>query len=97
MVIAAYMLQARIFDDVDLAMEHFRVKRFQSTDRTKTGITQFSQRRYVQYYKNVIEGKMQVRDRQLYLSTIVLSRVPDFDKKGGCVPVVKLYKFPANR
>lgn len=39
-VIAAYMLHARLFDDTELAMEHFAMKRFKSTDRSKTGITQ---------------------------------------------------------
>ena len=93
-VIAAYMLQARIFDDVEQAMEHFAIKRFDSTDRTKTGITQYSQKRYVRYFQQVIEGNLQVRDRQLFLKNIVMSMVPDYDTKGGCRPVVKMYEFP---
>lgn len=95
LVIAAYMLMANIFFDVDLAMEHFAVKRFNSTDRTKTGITQMSQRRYCYYFKDVIEAKMQVRERKLFVTNLVISKVPNFDQKGGCKPVVKLFEFPA--
>ena len=95
LVIAAYMLMARVFVDVDLAMEHFAIKRFNSTDRTKTGITQFSQRRYCYYFQDVIQSKMQVRQRKLFVSNLVISRVPNFDQKGGCKPVVKLFEFPS--
>lgn len=95
LVIAAYMLMARIFEDPDLAMEHFAVKRFESTDRTKTGITQYSQRRYCYYFKDVIDNKLKVRQRKLFLSNLVISKVPNFDGKGGCKPVVKLYEFPS--
>eukprot|EP00039_Didymoeca_costata_P019082 m.336157 g.336157 ORF g.336157 m.336157 type:complete len:641 (-) comp17773_c0_seq1:1032-2954(-) len=92
-VIAAYMLHARLFDDTELAMEHFAMKRFKSTDRSKTGITQESQRRYVRYFKDVVEGKMEVRDRKLFLESIEMSHVPDFEK-GQCRPVIKLLEFP---
>jgi hypothetical protein len=61
-----------------LKFAHFDVNVLlsQSNTGTKTGITQYSQRRYVHYFKDVIERRMVVRDRPLFLKDVVISMVP---------------------
>eukprot|EP00041_Stephanoeca_diplocostata_P027023 m.738032 g.738032 ORF g.738032 m.738032 type:complete len:887 (+) comp23098_c1_seq85:181-2841(+) len=92
-VIAAYMLQSKVFLDAERAMLHFAFKRFKGKDPTKIGITGQGQRRYVHYFKRVIEGKLAVRDRDLFLQNVTIEGVPDFDGHGGCRPLLRLYDF----
>lgn len=94
-VIAAYMLQSRVFDKPEQAMYHFAMKRFQSKDPSKTGITGQGQRRYVRWFKDVIEGKREVRDQPMFLEAVVMRGVPNFDGHGGCKPLLRLFEFPA--
>ena len=83
-VIVAYLLMVKTFDDPEVAMEHFAATRFDSDDRTKTGITGMGQRRYVDYFNRLIRGHLQGYDRRMFMSDIVVSPVPDADEKGNC-------------
>lgn len=96
-VIASYMLQAKNFVGIhsaEDAMDHFAITRFDSKDPMKYGISGKSQRRYVKYFKDIIEGNFEVYDRQMYLESVTMNCVPDYDN-GGCRPLLLIAEFPA--
>lgn len=96
-VIAAYMLQVKNFMGAygaDDAMDHFAITRFDSKDPMKYGISGKSQRRYVNYFKDIIEGNFEVYDRQMFLESVTMNLVPDYD--GGCCrPSLRISEFPS--
>jgi len=97
-IVAAYMLQVKNFmgdNATNEAMDHFAVTRFNTDDPIKYGISGKAQRRYVNYFYDIIQGKFgEVWDKQMFLESVVMNNVPDFDKEGGCRPFLKLSEFP---
>ena len=52
------------------------------------------QRRYVHYFKEMIEGKRAYYDKPMFLESVVIRPVPNMDGHGGCRPLLRLFSFP---
>jgi len=90
-VIACYLVYAKIFKDVNLALEHFALKR----SSTKKGVVQQCQLRYAQYFNSILQSKTKPDFRKtLFLDKIILTSVPLWSKKSNekrSRPVVEIY------
>lgn len=92
-VIAAFFLYRRVFVRPEDAMQFFALKRFSDAEENEeTGITQPSQRRYVHYFGEVMEERLEIEDRSVLLQSILIQGVPNADTKFGCKPVIEIYK-----
>ncbi|KAL0484392.1 phosphatidylinositol-3,4,5-trisphosphate 3-phosphatase [Acrasis kona] len=90
-VIACYMTYNGLFDNGSEALDFFALKR-SSSDR---GVQQPSQRRYVQYFSEILHGRIP-SDKALLLKTITMYTIPDFNS-GGCTPVFEFYTAPTQK
>lgn len=66
-VIAAYLSFKRLFTRAEDAMHQFALKRFADADEEETGITNPSQRRYVEYFTDLVTGQLKVSQFEICL------------------------------
>ena len=74
-------------------MHRFAMMRFSNGDPETSGITQASQRRYVHYFNDMIEHRVDMKFRPLALTRVVMrGGIPNYDKHGGVHPVLYIYR-----
>eukprot|EP01118_Nematostelium_gracile_P020170 TRINITY_DN969_c0_g2_i1.p1 TRINITY_DN969_c0_g2~~TRINITY_DN969_c0_g2_i1.p1 ORF type:complete len:261 (+),score=60.85 TRINITY_DN969_c0_g2_i1:116-898(+) len=71
-VIAAFLFYAGIFDTIEEAQKHFA----QMRSIIENGVTQPSQKRYLQYFSEVLTGKNNLTEKILRLRNIHITNVP---------------------
>ncbi|KAJ3414886.1 hypothetical protein HDV05_005950 [Chytridiales sp. JEL 0842] len=86
---ACYLRYTDLFDDTAQAFDYF-VSRRTPDDASWVGV---SQRRYVQYFNNVmlLQGGVPTA-HPLKLCRISMNRSPNFDGQGGCRPGLEVYQ-----
>lgn len=90
-VIACYLTYCGMFDNGSEALDFFARKR----SITNRGVQQPSQRRYVQYFSEILHGRLPKPGR-LRLKRLVMYSIPVFDKKlDGCCPVLEIFTAPS--
>lgn len=89
-VIAAYMHFSKICSSPSAALDWFAMKRFY--DDSLGGVTQPSQRRYVHYFSDYLEGKVQLNTGPIFLHHVIIHGIPTFDTRGGCKPFLRVYE-----
>ncbi|KAJ3307681.1 hypothetical protein HDU76_004444, partial [Blyttiomyces sp. JEL0837] len=87
--ISCYLRYADIFEDASEAFDHF-IRRRTPDDESWVGV---SQRRYVQYFNNVVllNGSLP-NPMGLAIQRVILNTVPDFDNAGSCNPGIEIYQ-----
>lgn len=65
------------------------MKRFY--DDSLGGVTQPSQRRYVHYFSDYLDGKVKLNTDPIFLHHIIVHGIPSFDTKDGCKPFLRVY------
>ncbi|XP_022798833.1 tensin-like isoform X3 [Stylophora pistillata] len=88
-VIAAYMHFSKICSSPQAALDWFAMKRFY--DDSLGGVTQPSQRRYVHYFSDYLDGKVKLNTDPIFLHHIIVHGIPSFDTKDGCKPFLRVY------
>ncbi|KAJ3061213.1 hypothetical protein HK102_009192, partial [Quaeritorhiza haematococci] len=87
--IACYFRYAELFDDCMDAFDYFVYRR---TPDDTSWVT-VSQRRYVQYFNNVLLlGGSLPSPYPLKLHRIIINGIPNFDNAGSCNPGVEIYQ-----
>jgi hypothetical protein len=66
------------------SMQQFAIKRFERGDESSTGITQPSQRRYVEYFQQILDESRKVYSRAVVLKNIIFQEIPNYSSGGGC-------------
>ncbi|KPM02353.1 tensin-like protein [Sarcoptes scabiei] len=51
-----------------------------------------SQKRFINYFKNLLNGDIRINVKKYYLNQIVLKKMPNFNGKGFCRPFIKIYQ-----
>jgi len=93
-VIACYLTFNNMFDNGSEALDFFALRR----SKTERGVNQPSQRRYVQYFSEIIQGR-KPKDKPLRLKRIVLYTIPNFKSwkdsgSGDCCPFLEVCTAP---
>ncbi|EDO45782.1 predicted protein [Nematostella vectensis] len=88
-VISAYMHFSKMCSSPEAALDWFAIKRFY--DDKLGGVTQPSQRRYVHYFSDYLEGKIKLSSEPMFLHHVIVHGIPNFDSKGGCKPFLRVY------
>ncbi|XP_078345680.1 tensin-3-like isoform X2 [Oculina patagonica] len=88
-VIAAYMHFSKICSSPQAALDWFAMKRFY--DDSLGGVTQPSQRRYVHYFSDYLDGKVKLNTDPMFLHHIIIHGIPSFDNRDGCKPFLRVY------
>ncbi|KAJ7389211.1 Tensin-3 [Desmophyllum pertusum] len=88
-VIAAYMHFSKICSSPQAALDWFAMKRFY--DDSLGGVTQPSQRRYVHYFSDYLDGKVKLNTDPIFLHHVIIHGIPSFDARGGCKPFLRVY------
>mmetsp|Transcript_6264 Transcript_6264/g.23542 ORF Transcript_6264/g.23542 Transcript_6264/m.23542 type:complete len:366 (-) Transcript_6264:1396-2493(-) len=91
-ICACYLCFNGMFDNGSQALDYFAQKR----SRESKGVTQPSQRRYVQYFSEILHGR-KGHDRPLRLKRVVMYGIPSFHWTGGCHPVLRIYTSPTQQ
>lgn len=90
-VIASYLTYSRLFDNGSEALEHFARKR----SIVHKGVQQPSQRRYVQYFSEIVAGRQPKHyHKSLCLKQIIMYTIPKFGPNHTCQPVLEIYTSP---
>jgi protein-tyrosine phosphatase len=71
-VVACYLLYCGLFDDAEQALGYFAAKR----SAKKLGVTQPSQRRYVQYFAEVLRKRLLPLPKPMTVVRVLLTSVP---------------------
>jgi hypothetical protein len=86
-VVASYLTFAGFCQSPEEALEVFASKR----SDISLGVTQPSQRRYVQYFHRLVHAEVGPLRRTLLLSRIVLEHIPAMERRGrGCRPLIEI-------
>eukprot|EP00049_Salpingoeca_infusionum_P009864 m.167733 g.167733 ORF g.167733 m.167733 type:complete len:927 (-) comp14467_c0_seq3:247-3027(-) len=95
--IAAYIFYKRLFSRAEDAMSLFAHKRFSKGlgSETDAGISNPSQRRYVEYFQDVVEGVWPVVPHPLRIKSILLHPIIPMDGRQGFRPIISIYEDPA--
>ncbi|XP_073230713.1 tensin-3-like isoform X8 [Porites lutea] len=88
-VIAAYMHFSKICSSPQAALDWFAMKRFY--DDSLGGVTQPSQRRYVHYFSDYLDGKIKLNTDPIFLHHVIIHGIPSFDARDGCKPFLRVY------
>lgn len=88
-VIAAYMHFSKICSSPQAALDWFAMKRFY--DDSLGGVTQPSQRRYVHYFSDYLDGKVKLNTDPIFLHHVIIHGIPSFDTRDGCKPFLRVY------
>nr|XP_027196191.1 tensin-1-like [Dermatophagoides pteronyssinus] len=51
-----------------------------------------SQKKYVNYFKSLLNGDSRINVQKLHLNQLIIHRVPNFDGCGRCRPFIKIYQ-----
>lgn len=86
-MICAYMLHRRLYQTASEALDFYASKR----TKNRKGVTIPSQRRYVEYYGNLIVRELEYKPTTLLLTRIDLETVPMFNG-GSCAPAFVIYQ-----
>lgn len=89
-VIAAYMHFSKICSSPQAALDWFAMKRFY--DDSLGGVTQPSQRRYVHYFSDYLDGKVKLNTDPIFLHHVIIHGIPGLDTRGGCKPFLRVYE-----
>ncbi|XP_071952401.1 phosphatidylinositol 3,4,5-trisphosphate 3-phosphatase and dual-specificity protein phosphatase PTEN-like [Antedon mediterranea] len=96
-MICAYMLHRQMYSDAQKALDHYA---FARTVNGK-GVTIPSQRRYVDYYGQLVLNKLEYRPTTLLLQAVHFDTIPMLTNSGTCTPFVivnqqkvKIYTSP---
>jgi tensin len=89
-VISAYMHYSNLCQSAEAALDQFAMKRFY--DDKLGGVTQPSQRRYVHYFEDILKNKITLIDTPVFLTTVILHGIPNFDGRGSCRLFLKIYQ-----
>lgn len=90
-VIACYLTYCGMFDNGSEALDFFARRR----STTNRGVRQPSQRRYVQYFSEILHGRLP-KPGKLRLKRLVMYSIPAFDRwTGGCCPVLEIFTAPS--
>lgn len=93
-VIASYLTFSGLFDNGSEALEHFARKR----SMVHRGVQQPSQRRYVQYFSEILAGrKPKHYAKSIMLKQIVMYTIPKFGKNHTCQPVLEIFTAPTRQ
>ncbi|XP_031555162.1 tensin-2-like [Actinia tenebrosa] len=88
-VISAYMHFSKVCSSPEAALDWFAMKRFY--DDKLGGVTQPSQRRYVHYFSDYLDGKIKLSSDPIFLHHVIVHGIPNFDGKEGCKPFLRVY------
>lgn len=80
-MICCYLLHSRQCSTAEEALSYYGAQR----TRDCKGVTIPSQLRYVNYYANIVQGKLKYMPVSLYINTIVLEPPPIFAGGQGCI------------
>ncbi len=89
-VIASYLLYTGLFSDANDAMNYFALKR----SNNSWGITGPSQKRYTQYFSDIIHKKWVPCTAPLRLKMVIMHTIPQFTLtpiRQGICPVLLVY------
>ncbi|XP_071483432.1 phosphatidylinositol 3,4,5-trisphosphate 3-phosphatase and dual-specificity protein phosphatase PTEN-like [Diadema antillarum] len=86
-MICAYMLHRRLYQSANEALDFYASKR----TKNRKGVTIPSQRRYVEYYGDLIVKELEYKPTTLLLTRIDLETVPLFNS-GSCAPAFVIYQ-----
>ncbi|XP_041485113.1 phosphatidylinositol 3,4,5-trisphosphate 3-phosphatase and dual-specificity protein phosphatase PTEN-like [Lytechinus variegatus] len=86
-MICAYMLHRRLYQTANEALDFYASKR----TKNRKGVTIPSQRRYVEYYGDLIIRELEYKPTTLLLTRIDLETVPMFNG-GSCAPAFVIYQ-----
>ena len=93
-VIACYLTYSGLYDNGSEALEHFARKR----SHVHRGVQQPSQRRYVQYFSEILAGrKPKSYSKSLRLKQIVMYTIPNFGPNHTCQPVLEIFTSPTRQ
>jgi len=90
-VLASYMLHSKAFTTAEDALVFFAVRR----SATEEGVTVPTQRRYVKYIEQLINGQitLSVESKQVRLQSILIRPVPGYGLKEECTPSVEILRM----
>jgi hypothetical protein len=91
-VIAAYLLYTGLFNSAQDAMNYFALRR----SLNSWGITGPSQKRYIQYFADVIQKRIIPRSNPVMLKMIIMHTIPEFaitPMRPGICPVLQLFSI----
>lgn len=91
-ICACYLCYNGMFDNGSEALEFFAIKR----SRESKGVTQPSQRRYVQYFSEILHGR-DGHDRPLKLKKVIWYGIPRFSRSNSCCPILRVYTSPTQK
>ncbi|XP_075414249.1 tensin-3 isoform X2 [Tenrec ecaudatus] len=89
-VISSYMHFTNVSASADQALDRFAMKKFY--DDKVSALMQPSQKRYVQFLSGLLSGLVKMNASPLFLHSVILHGVPNFDTGGVCRPFLKLYQ-----
>ncbi|XP_006901673.1 PREDICTED: tensin-3-like [Elephantulus edwardii] len=89
-VISSYMYFTNISASADQALDRFAMKKFY--DDKVSALMQPSQKRYVQFLSGLLSGSVKMNASPLFLHSVILYGIPNFDTGGVCRPFLKLYQ-----
>ncbi|XP_042637372.1 tensin-3 [Orycteropus afer afer] len=89
-VISSYMHFTNVSASADQALDRFAMKKFY--DDKVSALMQPSQKRYVQFLSGLLSGSVKMNTSPLFLHSVILHGIPNFDTGGVCRPFLKLYQ-----
>ncbi|KAM6177951.1 tensin-3 [Rhynchocyon petersi] len=89
-VISSYMHFTNVSASADQALDRFAMKKFY--DDKVSALMQPSQKRYVQFLSGLLSGSVKMNASPLFLHSVILHGIPNFDTGGVCRPFLKLYQ-----
>lgn len=91
-VIASYLIYAGLFNSAQDAMNYFALRR----SLNSWGITGPSQKRYIQYFADVIQKRVVPRSSPVTLKMIIMHTIPEFTiapMRPGICPVLQIFSL----
>ncbi|XP_077515757.1 focal adhesion protein tensin isoform X7 [Amblyomma americanum] len=89
-VLAAYLHYTSICASDNQALDRLTMRRYYE-DKLYSSMHP-SQRRYVNYFTELLSGNIKMNNNALYLHHLILHGIPNFDNRGGCRPFFKIYQ-----
>ncbi|XP_077554698.1 tensin-2-like isoform X6 [Haemaphysalis longicornis] len=89
-VLAAYLHYTSICASDNQALDRLTMRRYYE-DKLYP-VMHPSQKRYVNYFTELLSGHIKMNNNPLYLHHLILHGIPNFDNRGGCRPFFKIYQ-----